>query len=161
MPPVTLPVTVTCVCGACKLLAEAQPLIVYACHCETCQVTSGTDYQLNARFEPGQASFMTPSSGGKRAWTPQASILHRKYIYLDRKSMCTAENMCAIHPCLSAQLGVVKGEDNIASVRLPGSSVRRHYCATCHVRVFHERFTADGSGVEVQASGGRWLINFC
>ena len=53
---VPLPVTVTCICGACELCTETQPLIVYACHCTTCQATSGTDYQLNARFKPGQAS---------------------------------------------------------------------------------------------------------
>ncbi len=49
-----LPVTAACVCGKIELCADEQPLVVYLCHCMRCQTTSGTDYQHNARFEPGQ-----------------------------------------------------------------------------------------------------------
>ncbi len=62
-PSVALPVTLSCICGACELRADAQPISIYACHCLTCQRTSGTDYQHSARFATGQVGSAVRQAG--------------------------------------------------------------------------------------------------
>lgn len=145
-----LPVTAACICGKIELCADEQPLIVYLCHCIRCQTTSGTDYQHNARFEPGQVCGFQRVRCKGFAFRPYALL------------MCSQQNLPprsihgirSLHPS-RAQLSVTKGKDDIVSVRIPGAPVKRHYCGNCHVRVFHERLDTSDN-IEKQVENSFW-----
>ena len=67
-----LPIEGGCQCGAVRYRISAEPVVVYACHCTTCQTQSGSAFGLAARFEQESfeltrgelASFDFPGSAG-------------------------------------------------------------------------------------------------
>eukprot|EP00208_Stichococcus_sp_RCC1054_P002051 CAMPEP_0206144344 /NCGR_PEP_ID=MMETSP1473-20131121/23798_1 /ASSEMBLY_ACC=CAM_ASM_001109 /TAXON_ID=1461547 /ORGANISM="Stichococcus sp, Strain RCC1054" /LENGTH=94 /DNA_ID=CAMNT_0053540143 /DNA_START=230 /DNA_END=510 /DNA_ORIENTATION=+ len=80
----------SCICGACTVTSNHKPMAVYCCHCSDCQKSSGTDYQVNARFKPGQLKINAPE-GGLRNFRKEESLAERVYcrtcqvrVYVDR-----------------------------------------------------------------------------
>jgi hypothetical protein len=61
-----------CQCGAVRYSITSEPVVVYACHCTTCQTQSGSAFGLAARFEKENfeltqgelASFQFPGTQG-------------------------------------------------------------------------------------------------
>ena len=59
----------SCLCGACAWSAEVDPKRIFVCHCDDCQIQSGSAFRTTASIDP--ASF-TLTRGELRTFTKTA-----------------------------------------------------------------------------------------
>jgi hypothetical protein len=77
--PVTVPFTGGCACGAIRYECSAAPLLVWKCHCRTCQQATGSAFNLNVIVPSAALTFTTKEPTYYGAKGGSGHILYRGF----------------------------------------------------------------------------------
>ena len=77
--PVTVPFTGGCACGAIRYECSTAPLLVWKCHCRTCQQATGGAFNLNVIVPSAALTFTTKEPTYYGAEGGSGHILYRGF----------------------------------------------------------------------------------